>query len=84
MAYTYRNKKTGDVITLNRKATTAFWEEVEPEEDGSFEEETFEEETFEEETFDEDPQFDELPEAEDALDEPVEEDPKKTGRRGKK
>lgn len=79
MAYTYRNKKNGDVITLNRKAKSAYWEEVEPEE-----EETFEEETFKEETPDEDPLFDEIPEAEDAPEEPVEEALKKTGRRGKK
>lgn len=59
MAYTYRNKKTGDVIALGRRAKSAYWEEVEPEE----------EETFE---------------AEDAPEEPVEETPKKTGRRGKK
>lgn len=74
MAYTYRNKKTGDVIYLNRRAKTAFWEEVEPEEDESFEEETSEE----------DPLFDEIPEAEDASEEPAEEAPKKTSRRGKK
>ena len=80
MAYTYRNKKTGDVITLNRKATTAFWEEVDPEDAAFEEEDTFEEE----ETHDEDPLFDEIPEAEDASEAPVEETPKKTGRRGKK
>lgn len=42
MAYTYRNKKTGEVIYLNRRAKSAFWEEVEPEEENS-EEETSEE-----------------------------------------
>lgn len=38
MAYTYRNKKTGEVIYLNRRAKSAFWEEVEPEEENSEEE----------------------------------------------
>lgn len=74
MAYTYRNKKTGEVIYLNRRVNTAFWEEVEPEQ-----EETFEEETFEEETFEEDPEQ-ENPEQE----EPAEAPKKTTEGRGKK
>lgn len=51
MAYTYRNKKTGEVIHLNHRAKSVFWEEVEPEQ----------EETFEEETFEEDPEQEEAP-----------------------
>ena len=81
MAYAYRNKKSGEVVHLNHRAKSAFWEEVEHEEEKSFELETFEEE----ETTDEDPLSDEIPEAEDAADEPAEEAPKKTSRsRGKK
>ncbi|MBR2422604.1 MAG: hypothetical protein IKB09_09710 [Oscillospiraceae bacterium] len=44
MAYTYRNKKTGEVIYLNRRAKSAFWEEVEPEKEEIFEGEKPEEE----------------------------------------
>ena len=74
MAYTYRNKKTGEVIYLNRRVKSAFWEE-----------ETPEEEPFEDSTEDsvEEP-------AEEITKEPVEEiteepAPKKaTSRRGKK
>lgn len=44
MAYTYRNKKTGEVIYLNHRAKSAFWEEQLPEEEIS-EEEISEEET---------------------------------------
>ena len=68
MAYTYRNKKTGEVIYLNRRVKTAFWEEVEPEE------ETTGDETPEEET----------PEINEISGEAMEEAPKKTTRkRGK-
>lgn len=81
MAYTYRNKKTGDVITLNRKATTAFWEEVDPEEAAFEDEDTIEEEDASE---GEDTLLDVIPESEDDSEEPVEEAPQKTGRRGKK
>lgn len=56
MAYTYRNKKSGEVIHLNHRAKSAFWEEVEPEQ-----EDTFEEETFEEETSEENPEQEEAP-----------------------
>lgn len=51
MAYTYRNKKSGEVIHLNHRAKSAFWEEVEPEQ----------EETFEDETSEEDPEQEEVP-----------------------
>lgn len=70
MAYTYRNKKTGEVIHLNHHAKSVFWEEVEPEQ-----EEDFEEDSEQEDPGQEDPE----------QEEPVEEPPKKTGRgRGKK
>ena len=49
MAYTYVNKKTGEVIYLNRRVKTDFWEEKLPEEDAPGEE-NFEEETNGEET----------------------------------
>ena len=54
MAYTYVNKKTGDVIYLNRRAKTAFWEEQVPEEETP-EEESIEEESIEEESIEEVP-----------------------------
>lgn len=74
MAYTYRNKKTGEVIYLNRRAKSAFWEEVEPEE----------EEIFEEDGIEEDLLSDMIPAVEVEPEAPVEEPPKKTTKsRGK-
>ena len=40
MAYTYRNKKTGEVLYLNRRIKSVFWEEETPEEETSEEETT--------------------------------------------
>lgn len=72
MAYTYRNKKTGGVIYLNRRAKSAFWEEVEPEK-----------ETPEQDSAEDAAQEDVTSEEEPA--EAEEKPPKKTGRsRGKK
>jgi len=68
MAYTYRNKKTGEVIYLNRRAKSAFWEEVGPEQ----------EETFEEDDIGEDSLLDAIPAVEVEPEEPVEVPPKKT------
>ena len=78
MAYTYRNKKTGEVIYLNRRVKTAFWEEVEPEE------ETTGDETPEEETTGDETPEEETPEINEISGEAMEEAPKKTTRkRGK-
>lgn len=84
MAYAYRNKKTGEVIYLNRRAKSAFWEEVEPEEE-SVEEDTFEEDAFAEDDIEEeDPVPEAIPAVEVQPEEPAEEPPKKTTRkRGK-
>lgn len=74
MAYTYRNKKTGEEIYLNRRAKSAFWEEVEPEQ----------EEMFVEDDIEEDSLPDAIPAVEVEPEEPVEEPPKKTAKsRGK-
>ncbi len=76
MAYTYRNKKTGEVIYLNRRVKTAFWEEELPEEDDAQDQDDQEEEIQEDS---------EPVEESEIAEEAAEEAPKKTGRsRGKK
>ena len=71
MAYTYRNKKTGEVLYLNRRIKSVFWEEETPEEETTLEDP--EEETSEEETSQEAPE-----------EEPVAAPKKATRSRGKK
>lgn len=84
MAYTYRNKKTGEVIYLNRRAKSAFWEEVEPEQEETFEEDDIEEDDIEEDDIEENPLLDVIPAVEVEPEKPVEKPPKKTTKsRGK-
>lgn len=76
MAYAYRNKKTGEVIYLNRRVKTAFWEEELPEEDDAQDQADQEKEIQEDS---------ETMEESEPAEEPAEEAPKKTSRsRGKK